>query len=83
RWPGMPHYPAENGFAKLSAAWLIDQCGWKGRSVGRAGVWHLQPLVLVNLGGAEGNEILELSRKVQDSVREKFGVELSPEVRII
>ena len=82
-YPDMPQYPATDGFVKLSAAWMIDRCGWKGRSMGQAGVYERQPLVLVNLGGASGEEVLALAHAVIDSVYEKFGVYLRPEVNAI
>ncbi|MDZ7739795.1 MAG: hypothetical protein U5K32_12160 [Bacteroidales bacterium] len=68
---------------KVPAAWLIEKAGWKGRQVGRAAVHHRQALVLVNLGGAEGSEILKLSRMITDSVQEMSGIRLSMEVNII
>jgi len=76
-------YPLENGNYKLAAGWLIEQCGWKGRTFGEAGVHKNQALVLVNYGNAKGREIYELSQQVLDSVKEKFGVELEREVNII
>lgn len=76
----VPHFPA-GGRVKIPAAWLIDKCGWKGKSEGNAGVWHNQPLVIVNLTGkATPEEIMTLENKIISSVRERFGVELSPEV---
>lgn len=79
----IPNYPAPDGKVKLAAGWLIEQCGWKGRSLGRAGVHAQHALVLVNRGGASGTEVLALARAVQDSVREKFAIELEPEPVII
>ena len=79
----MPHYEVDGGRVKIPAAWLIDRCGWKGKQVGCAGVHHKQALVLVNCGGATGQEVIDLSRCIQDSVKEKFGVNISPEVYFI
>lgn len=83
-WPDMPLYPAqEAGKAKLAAGWLIDKAGMKGHREGRVGVHERQALVLVNLGGATGSEVLALARKVQDAVRQRFGVEIDTEVNIL
>lgn len=82
-YPDMPLYPAGNDDErKLAAGWLIDRCGWKGRSLGRVGVHAWQALVLVNLGGAAGNDILALARRIQDDVRARFGVEIEMEVNV-
>ncbi|MDQ3048068.1 MAG: UDP-N-acetylmuramate dehydrogenase [Bacteroidota bacterium] len=83
QFPSIVGYPLENGNIKLAAGWLIEQCGWKGKKMGNAGVHALQALVLVNLGNARGNEIYDLSTKVLESVKSKFGVELEREVNII
>lgn len=79
----IPHYPQPDGRFKLSAGWMIDRCGWKGRRIGRAGVHDRQALVLVNLGGATGREILDLSERVRLSVQETFGVDLEREVLVV
>lgn len=83
-YPGMPLYPAaEHGKSKLAAGWLIEQTGWKGRSEGRVGIHPAQALIVVNLGGATGAEIVGFARRVQDAVRAKFDIELESEVNII
>lgn len=82
-FPAIVGYNLENGNIKLAAGWLIEECGWKGKTFGDAGVHKLQALVLVNYGNAQGNEIYDLSQKILDSVKEKFGVELEREVNII
>lgn len=84
QWPDMPLYPAaEAGKAKLAAGWLIDKAGMKGYRDGRVGVHERQALVLVNLGGATGGEVMALARKVQEAVHDKFGVEIDTEVNIL
>lgn len=83
QYPNMPHYSAPDGKVKLSAGWMIEKCGWKGRNIGAAGVYSLQALVLVNLGGATGAEILELAQRIISDVEATFGISLTPEVQII
>lgn len=79
--PDVVNFPSNDQF-KLAAAWLIEQCGWKSRRQGDAGVWSGQPLVLVNYGSATGKEILDLASQIVSSVYEKFGVTLEPEINI-
>ena len=76
-------YPTEDGNYKLAAGWMIDQCGWKGKRKGNAGVHEKQALVLVNLGNVTGNEILDLAREVRTSVKNMFDVDIEFEVNII
>jgi UDP-N-acetylmuramate dehydrogenase len=83
RHPDLPHYPQSDGAVKLAAGWLIERCGWKGRTLGPAGVYENQALVLVNRGGARGTDVLRLARAIQASVRTAFGVELEPEPVIL
>ena len=80
--PQMPYYEVADG-VKIPAGWLIEQCGWKGRSLGPAAVHDRQALVLVNLGGATGRDIVALSNAIRRDVREQFGIEINPEVNLI
>jgi len=80
---GLPVYAANNGKTKLSAAWMIDQCGWKGHREGDAGVSETHALVLVNHGNASGRQLLDLANAIAASIRSRFGVELQAEPRII
>ena len=82
QYPEIVHYPAGDE-VKLAAGWLIEQCGWKGKVVGHTGTWKNQALVLVNHGGATGEEVYSLSSQIIDSVYAKFGVRLEREVNII
>jgi UDP-N-acetylmuramate dehydrogenase len=83
KFPEIVHYPAGEKQVKLAAGWLIEQCGWKGKTVGHTGTWKNQALVLVNHGGATGEQVYSLSSQIIDSVYTKFGVTLQREVNII
>lgn len=83
RFPSMPCYKLDDGRVKIPAGWMIDQCGWKGKALGPAAVHDKQALVLVNTGGATGKDIVALSDAVRSSVREKFGIDIQPEVNFI
>jgi UDP-N-acetylmuramate dehydrogenase len=83
KYPGIPCFNDSEGYNKIAAGWLIDQCGWKGKSIGNAGVHDKQALVLVNNGNATGKEIFELSEAIKKSVADKFGIELQREVEVI
>ncbi len=83
KYPDIPVFPGENDLIKVPAAWLIEQCGWKGKTIANIGVHKNQALVLVNYGGGKGHDIWELAMEIQQSVQEKFGVLLQPEVNVI
>ncbi len=83
QYPSMPSFPSQNGLVKIPAAWLIEQCGWKGKKINNIGVHQHQALVLVNYGGGSGEEIWNLAMKIQASVNEKFGIILQPEVNVL
>ncbi len=82
-YPRMPHYEVGADRVKVPAGWMIEQCGWKGKNLGPAGVYEKQALVLVNRGGARGSDIIHLSDSIRASVREKFGIDIRPEVNFI
>lgn len=83
QYESMPHYDIDADSVKIPAGWMIDQCGWKGKSLGRAGVHDKQALVLVNRGGATGEEIVALCKTIQKDVKAKFGIDIYPEVNVI
>jgi len=82
RYPDIVAYPAGDGY-KLAAGWMIEKSGWKGRALGRAGVYEKQALVLVNLGGCDGYDVVRLANAVTADVESMFGVRLQPEAILI
>ena len=82
-YPETPIYPISHEYCKISAAWLIQQCNWKGIQIDHVGAYKLQPLVIVNYGGATGKEVLDFAEKIIDSVVDRFGIRLEPEVNIV
>ena len=83
RFGNVPHYSVDDNNEKIPAGWMIDQCGWKRKSLGKAGVHSRQALVLVNRGGAEGKDIVALCDAIKRDVKDKFGIDIVPEVNII
>ena len=81
-YPDIPHYYIDEHHEKIPAGWMIDQCGWKGRSLGKAGVHDKQALVLVNRGGAKGSDIVHLCETIRKDVMERFDIDIHPEVNI-
>jgi UDP-N-acetylmuramate dehydrogenase len=81
--PNILYFPVNEDVVKVSAAWLIEQCGWKGKRLGNTIVHCRQPLVLINAGNASGTEILQLAESIQHSVKERFNIDLQPEVNFI
>lgn len=82
QYPDMPHFPSPQG-VKIPAAWLIEQCGWKGKTHGGAQVWPKQALVIVNANNATAQDIIDLAAAISASVKEKFNITISPEVNYI
>ena len=83
QYPDIPHYPDAEGMVKVPAGWLIEQAGWKGWRDEHVGVYEKQALVLVHFGGGKGDDIVNLSQRIQKSVEEKFGIQISPEVNFV
>lgn len=87
REPRLVHYHLSDGRIKLAAAWLIDACGWRGKSVGNAAVYDKQALVIINKGGRDspctGGEVVTLAKAIQTSVYERFGIQLEPEPVVV
>lgn len=83
QYPEIPHYPVSDSHVKVPAGWLIEQCGFKGRRFGDAGIHAKQALVLVNYGNATGKEIWKLAQAIRETVHEKFGISIEPEVNIL
>lgn len=82
-YPSMPHYSVSVDEVKIPAGWLIEQCGFKGKQFGNVGVHKNQALVLVNLGGASGKEVVHLAELIQNTVKETFNIDIFPEVNYV
>ena len=82
-YPDVPSYPDEENRVKIPAAWLIEKAGWKNKRNGNVGTWPTQPLVIVNYGGATGQEIFEFSELIREEVDSKFGISLEREVQVL
>jgi len=82
-YPAIPSFAGENNLIKIPAAWMIEQCGWKGKTLDNIGVHKHQALVLVNYGNGDGKKIWQLAMDIQSSVKEKFNILLQPEVNVI
>lgn len=82
QYPDMPHFETPQG-VKIPAAWLIEQCGWKGKTLGGAQVWPKQALVIVNANHATAQDIIDLAAAIRQSVQERFGIDIHPEVNYI
>lgn len=83
QYPDIPSFPGENNLVKIPAAWLIEQCGWKGKTLDNIGVHKHQALVLVNYGEGKGEKIWQLAMDIQSSVKQKFNIALQPEVNVV
>lgn len=83
RFDTVPHYPVDPEHVKIPAGWMIDRCGWKGKTIGTVGVHSRQALVLVNRGGASGSDVIRLCEAIKNDVKAEFGIDITPEVNII
>ncbi|UKN03121.1 UDP-N-acetylmuramate dehydrogenase [Paracrocinitomix mangrovi] len=83
KFPDIVNYPVDENHVKIAAGWLIDQAGWKGKTIGNYGVHKNQALVLVNYGGAKGQDIYQLSEDIMKSVKDIYGIDLEREVNVI
>jgi UDP-N-acetylmuramate dehydrogenase len=83
QYPSIPSFPSQEGLIKIPAGWLIEQCGWKGKTFDSIGVHPHQALVLVNYGDGDGERIWSLAMMIQQSVRDKFNITLQTEVNVI
>lgn len=83
QFPSVPSYPVNQDKIKIPAAWLIDQCGFKGETLGGVRCHHTQPLVLTNIGGARGADVITLARKISTTIKQRFNIDLENEVRLI
>ncbi len=81
-YPNIPYYVTDKGY-KIPAGWMIEQCGWKGKVLGKAGVHSKQSLVIVNKGGAKGSDIIALCNAIRADVKERFDIDIHPEVNIV
>jgi UDP-N-acetylmuramate dehydrogenase len=81
--PAIHYYPTENDDVKLSAAWLIEQCGLKGKRFGQVGIYEHHALIIVNYGSATGNEIAQFADHISETVFQRFGIQLVAEVRYV
>lgn len=83
KYPEMPSYPIDDSTVKVPAGWLIDQAGWKGKQVGNVGSYEKQALVIVNHGGADGTEVLNYSKQIQESIKDLYGIDLQREINVV
>ena len=83
QYPNIPSYPISEELVKVPAGWLIENAGWKGKALGRAAVHEKQALVLVNLGGATGHEVMTLAERICEDIYTMYGIRITPEVNYV